>query len=280
MAGPGLSPTGRSNPGWIFLGRSPFVNFCDNAEKRLPRQWLALFSSTGAAVYQEVTSSTATAATLTYRSAHRDVQLWPPGRKSAGGSNNSGRNAALVSSRITPAGARQSLSQRPTATSPTGPSVLAHKGKKRRIYFRATGASPGRFSFYNANLSVVAPITADFTVNADPAEGMVTFYVSNIANIAPDQLKSISLVFNGQESPSKLFNAPYLAMYATSLFMPNTPYTAKARFRNQSDAVVGEDGAVQFAVNPVTNLLLNPGFEAPNSVWDAGAGAYGVKAVR
>ncbi|MCC6537935.1 MAG: M4 family metallopeptidase [Bryobacterales bacterium] len=272
-----LVRNGTFEAGWDSWGRTPNARFCEDSQTAFLGTGCALFSFTEAAVYQQVTiPASATAATLTYRlrtetfsSPVLDENLRVEVRSA------DGSTVLAVLADHSRWGAPQADS---TANGyvPYSASLLAQKGKKVRIYFRATAATAGRFKLDHVNVSVTAPITADFTVNSDPGEGMVTFYVSNIAHIAPEQLKSVSLVFNGQESPSKLMNAPYLAMYATSLFTPNTPYTVKARFRNQSNVVVGETAAEQFTVHPVTNLLLNPGFESPNAHWDAGAGAYGV----
>lgn len=267
---------GTFESGWASWQKAVSAAFCDDAKSAFLGAGCAVFSYDQAYIYQEVAiPASATSATLTYRlrtetfnSAETNENLRVEVRGTDGAVL-----AVLADHPRYGAPAADSTSNGYVAYSA---SLLAHKGKTVRVQFRATAAAPGRFKLDNVNLSVVAPITADFTVNSDPAEGMVTFYVSNIANIEPEQLKSVSLVFNGQESPSKLMNAPYLAMYATSLFTPNTPYTVKARFRNQSNVVVGETAAEQFTVQPVTNLLLNPGFETPNAQWSGGADVWGV----
>lgn len=156
-------------------------------------------------------------------------------------------------------------------------SLLAFKGQTVRIRFAAANvAVAGRFKLDNVSLVYQAPLQANLTVNADPAEGLVTFFVDGIANIAPNQIKSVALVINGQELPEAMLQAPYLMALSTNLFVTNANYTVKARIRNLSNSVVGETGQEQFIIHPVTNLLMNPGFETPNAWWDLGGSAFGV----
>lgn len=156
-------------------------------------------------------------------------------------------------------------------------SVLAFKGSTVRIRFRAFNlASGSRFKLDNVSLVYQAPFQANLNVNADSAEGLVTFFVDGITSIAPDQIKSVSLVINGQEAPEAMLQAPYVMALPTSMFVPDANYTVKARVRNMSNSVVGETAQEQFTVHAVTNLLMNPGFETPNAWWSLGGAAVGV----
>ena len=148
----------------------------------------------------------------------------------------------------------------------------AYKGQTVRIRFVATAAMVERFKIDNVSLVYSAPIQADLAVNADPTEGLVSFYVSDIANLAPNQIKSVTLVINDQEVAQPMQNAPYLMVLPTSMFVPNNNYRVKARIRNLANAVVATTEEQQFMIRPVTNLLTGPGFE--NSYWTYGNGAY------
>jgi Zn-dependent metalloprotease len=145
-------------------------------------------------------------------------------------------------------------------------SLAAYKGQTIQIRFLCAMAMPTRFKVDNVSLVWSGPVDATLNVAVDAAEGSVTFRVSDVVNLPADQVKSVNLVINGQNLPGWQ-SPPYIVAFPTSEFTPNATYKVKAQIRNLSNTVVGTTEEEEFMIQPVTNLLDNPGFESGTFHW-------------